>query len=116
MTVGDAGCMTFEYLHRHINPALVRAIGLLSDGLAAAQVFDFDPSALGVAPPAWVAKLSRVPIASVWPEPLKVDTRVVDGILTMDIRCRMDWVDPELVAEMNGEVLPEVCGAIVLAV
>lgn len=104
-TNGDG--LLFEYRKWHAHPALVRQLDELSRGIAESGVFDFDP-------------LGSEPFIEVWYERVPGDLmgdRImvprISGRLYIELQCRAELIDPEVVREINEEVMPSVLGMIV---
>jgi hypothetical protein len=103
----EDGVVEFAYRAWRIEPVLVQAMGLLSSRVAAAGIFDLDPA-------------GGEPALSVWFEAADIeplmDYRVgqFEGMPPFfELWVRKDHIDPAMVRELNEEVMPLVCGALV---
>lgn len=103
----DGTNISFEYQRWHIHPTLIRSLDEFSQHMADAAVFDLDPACLGC-PPSWSVWFDRGPLLL----PLSVDTRLIGGVIEMEVRCPRHLITPELTRELNDDVLPWVLGAL----
>lgn len=106
--VAQDGIVTFSYRAPFIHPALVRDMGELSHAVAATGMLDLVPDIPGH-PPHLISWLSR---DFELEEPMRPRVTVTD-LISFEIRCRADMIDPALLREVNEQVLPVVCGILV---
>lgn len=112
----DDDLLVFAYRAWHIEPVLVQDMGALSSAVASTGAFELDPERLECkGPPKLEAWFELVPGDLMAPDKV-MDYRVVkyDHMpAAFEIQCRAECVDPALIRELNEEVLPPVCGALV---
>lgn len=109
--------VTFAYRAWHIHPLLVKGMDSISKGFADSGLFYLDPSRAGDEP-TFTAWLARVPDDEM-PDDQFIGYRVGPGGLwlppSIEVLVRASLVKPEVVREMNEEVLPWATGALILA-
>jgi hypothetical protein len=108
---GDAA-LFFEYRAGYTHPALVRELGQLARGIAESGVFDFDPA--GGGEPCLDVWYERVPGEYLGDRILV--PRIGSGSrLFIELKCHADLVEPEVIRELNEEVMPSALTGIVPA-
>lgn len=100
--------LVFSYRAPFIHPALVHDMGLLSGAVAQSGMLDIAP-VVPRRPPHLIAWLSRDFDLE---QPMRPKVDVTD-LISFEIRCRADMIDPALLREVNEQVLPIVCGILV---
>lgn len=109
----DADAMTFAHRFGHIHPSLVWEMNAISLELVRLQIFDLDPARLGQE----CSIQAMLTLTDALPDGRVMSVHVIPPCAfappCFEVAVRRGCIDPALLREMNEEVLPAGCGALV---